>query len=221
MREDNPKNENGLTFIGLSELHGGAYRIWRSSTNRPRTTQITRRNGVNSVKICEIRGKKSRVIQHPPNLLIRPLHDSLENNFLSSTKRRPFLTPMQFGIVAYLLASLFFTLLYGCVGRELYLVGTWTSMSITNQSPFFKDTLPDTKLGSVKASFDQSGYFIWDDIDGSRITGTYILDGKHLVMTSSTENETTRLSYDLTGNRLVIESEDGFVFTFTKNSNDR
>lgn len=128
--------------------------------------------------------------------------------------------PMRFGVVVYLLLSLFLTLLYGCVGREPYLVGTWSSVSITNQSPFFKNTLPDFKLGSVKASFDRDGHFLWVYIDGPRITGTYILDGKHLVMTSSAENETTRFFYSFTGNRLVIKSEDGFIFTFTQNPND-
>ena len=114
----------------------------------------------------------------------------------------------------FLIALLAFVLC-GCAGDNIDLSGTWSSSEITNPSPFFAQTLPDTKPGSVSVSFDQSGRFVWLDREGRQLPGAYLVDGDALVLTLD-QGETTRLKYTLNNDQLVLRTTDGFVFVLKK-----
>lgn len=47
----------------VANYESGAYRTWGSTTNQPRITQLTRRNGGKLVKVREICGKNSVLLQ--------------------------------------------------------------------------------------------------------------------------------------------------------------
>ncbi|MCK5508386.1 MAG: hypothetical protein KAI50_07675, partial [Desulfobacterales bacterium] len=55
----------------VANYESGAYRTWGSTTNQPRITQLTRRNGGKLVKVREICGKNSVT---PPSCRYAPMY---------------------------------------------------------------------------------------------------------------------------------------------------
>ena len=108
---------------------------------------------------------------------------------------------------------------YGCARQGVELTGTWVSDEIMHPSPFFAQTLSNTKSGSVTVRFDQAGAFEWGAPDRVPYTGTYLVDGDSLVLTES-QGEATSLGYELRPNQLVLRSQDGFVFVFHRTAGD-
>ena len=108
---------------------------------------------------------------------------------------------------------------YGCAHQGVELTGTWVSDEIMHPSPFFAQTLSNTRAGSVTVRFDQAGEFEWGAPDRVPYTGTYLVDGDSLVLTES-QGEATSLGYELRPNQLVLHSQDGFMFVFHRASGD-
>lgn len=108
---------------------------------------------------------------------------------------------------------------YGCARQDVELTGTWISDEIMHPSPFFAETLSNTRPGSVTVRFDQAGRFEWGAQDRAPYTGTYLVDGDSLVLTES-QGEATSLGYELRPNQLVLHSQDGFMFVFHRAAGD-
>lgn len=108
---------------------------------------------------------------------------------------------------------------YGCAHQAVELTGTWVSDEIIHPSPFFAETLSNTRPGSVTVRFDQAGRFEWGARDRAHYTGTYLVDGDSLVLTES-QGAATSLGYELRLNQLVLHSQDGFMFVFHRAAGD-
>ena len=124
---------------------------------------------------------------------------------------------MKFKIICYLLSCFILISLSGCGKDQEYLFGTWYSISIANPDPFFRDTLPDTKYGKIRVTFYESGNFIWiDTSEAKQINGTFKIVDDIFEMNDLNANEKVRLSYQLVKDKLILKTDDGFIFTFEK-----
>ncbi|MDY6793573.1 MAG: hypothetical protein SWH54_20095 [Thermodesulfobacteriota bacterium] len=96
------------------------------------------------------------------------------------------------------------------------LAGNWRSTIITYPNdPIFKNHPPITKPGSVVLLFQHNGHFIfsWED---THVSGTYHVNGQHLVFTSPKEKEAIQCLVEFKESCLTIKMPDGFKFSFVK-----
>ena len=98
----------------------------------------------------------------------------------------------------------------GCNSQDIDLRGAWASSHISHPSPFFNQVLPDTTPGTVTVFFDNAGRFVWTDQEGIRTTGSYSVEDRSLTLTA--RGEVVSLACELSGERLVLRTSDGFIF---------
>ncbi len=108
----------------------------------------------------------------------------------------------------------------GCSSVQSRLTGTWSSVSIENPDPLFKDTLPDRKIGAVAITFYPDKKFKWIDFrDKVEMKGIFSLEKNTLVLTHSKEAIPLLFSYSWGSNKLVLKTDDGFTFSFIRSDN--
>ncbi len=108
-------------------------------------------------------------------------------------------------------------LLLWCASPGEGLYGRWISQSVTHPSPFFKNALSNKKPGVVELTLRPDGTFTWRDYaDNLDLAGTCSAEKNVLTLTDPRERETVRVKYALKKPGLVIETPDGFVFSFRK-----
>lgn len=95
---------------------------------------------------------------------------------------------------------------------EHRLVGRWSSSLITYpDDPIFNKASPITEPGRAVFQFQKDHRFIfnWDD---SNVSGFYHIKNQKLILTSEIDNDTARCLFDLKGDALILEMDDGFRF---------
>jgi len=104
-----------------------------------------------------------------------------------------------------------------CAPSQSDLYGTWVSRSVAHPAPFFKDAMTGRGPGAVELTLRPDGTFLWrDNADNLEFAGSYTIEKNALTLTDPRERETVRVKYALKKPGLVIETPDGFVFSFRK-----
>lgn len=127
---------------------------------------------------------------------------------------------MRQGLYFILILSLTVICLAGCRSPQNKVFGSWHTVSIENPDPFFKNTLPDTRIGSIRVSFLPHKKFQWIDTEyGREITGSYHIENNSIHLTGISNEEALILKFSFNEKeQLVIKTDDGFIFTFEESS---
>jgi len=108
-------------------------------------------------------------------------------------------------------------LLFSCYDKKSEISGTWESILIENQSPLFRKTLPTSIKGEVLLTLGKDENFNWiNKTEKLNLSGKYGISGKKIIFIIDSEKNPLSVDYKLDNNRLVITTEDRFIFTFTK-----
>jgi len=106
--------------------------------------------------------------------------------------------------------------LASCSTPKASITGTWTSTSISNPAPFFKNTLPDNRSGLIIFSPAPDGTFTWHHKEEKKIvTGTYTLSGNKLTLEVKDEKP-VKTKIHIEGEKMSLLTNDGFTFTFRR-----
>lgn len=103
-----------------------------------------------------------------------------------------------------------------CSAQKHPIAGTWTSTSISNPAPFFKNTLPDNRPGTVIFSADKKGTFTWrNKEDKNIIAGKFTLSGNQLNLEGKNEKP-VKLKVVIETDKMSLLTDDGFTFSFRR-----
>jgi hypothetical protein len=123
-------------------------------------------------------------------------------------------------VPANALAMLAFMSLYifsGCDNYEVNLSGSWRSVSVRNPSPFFKNVLAGYREGSITLALSPDRKYIWTDtLQNMQLKGKFSLRGKEIYLTPEKKGEAIRAWYHIKEQKLIIETDDYFSFTFVR-----
>ena len=100
---------------------------------------------------------------------------------------------------------------------EHKLIGYWSSTLITYpDDPIFNNADPITEFGRAEFRFQRDNRFIfnWDE---TNVIGYYQVKGQNLILIKDNDRETIECFFDLKGNLLTIEMDDGFTFELRRN----
>lgn len=116
-----------------------------------------------------------------------------------------------------LLAIMSLCFFSGCDNYEVNLSGSWRSASVQNPSPFFKNVLAGYKEGSITLALSPDRKFIWtDSLQNMQLKGKFAVRGKEIFLTPEKKGEAMRVWYHISGQKLIIETDDYFSFTFVR-----
>jgi len=103
-----------------------------------------------------------------------------------------------------------------CSTQKHSIIGTWTSTSISNPAPFFKNTLPDNTPGIVIFSADENGTFTWQNKkEKNIIEGKFTLSGNQLNLEGNNEKP-VKLKVIIDADKMSLLTNDGFTFAFRR-----
>jgi hypothetical protein len=107
-----------------------------------------------------------------------------------------------------------------CQTSDREISGLWESISIENDSSLFAKTLPSYIKGEVLLKFSGDGRFNWiNNGEKLNLSGKYRLVGDIIYFEIESEVSPSKIKYKLLKNKLIIKTDDGFTYTFTRNSN--
>lgn len=124
-------------------------------------------------------------------------------------------------IVKYLPAIMIILIIYSsCSNKNTEISGLWESISIENDSSLFAKTLPSYIKGEVLLTFSGDGRFRWIN-QGEKLdlSGKYRLVENMIYFEIESEVSPLKVKYKLLKNKLIIMTDDGFTYTFVRNSN--
>ena len=113
------------------------------------------------------------------------------------------------------LITIWGVLVFGCAWQGLEPIGSWVSSEVTHPSPFLSEPLNRDKHRNFVLLFDRNGGFVWRDSAGHCHMGKYLVQNRTINLTDSQEGMIT-LVYSQRGDRLFLQSPDGFAFEFRR-----
>jgi hypothetical protein len=126
------------------------------------------------------------------------------------------------GISKYFPAIMIILIIYSSCGNENRKIsGSWESISIDNNSSLFAKTLPSFKKGEVFLTFSGGGRFNWINLgEKLNLSGKYRLVDDMIYFTIENEVSPLKVKYMFQDNKLVIITDDRFIYTFVRSSNN-
>jgi hypothetical protein len=116
--------------------------------------------------------------------------------------------------VLIILISVF---LSSCSIRNREICGTWESVLIENRSSLFTKTLPSSVKGEVLLTISEDRKFTWiNNSEKLSLTGEYRTDSDKIYFSIDGETNPLDVKFKLRDDKLILTTDDEFVFTFTK-----
>lgn len=114
---------------------------------------------------------------------------------------------------------LFLTLIFNCCESRTDIYGSWESIKIESDSNFFKNTLPSEKRGEIQLNFSSDGRFRWiNTSEETDLSGNFTTEADKIRLKIDNSDESLQVLFLVRGDRLIISTDDGFTYTFVKNS---
>lgn len=108
-------------------------------------------------------------------------------------------------------------LLFSCASGEKKLQGSWESILVENESALFAKTLPSSVKGEILLTFSDSEKFTWiNNSEKLNLSGSYNSGGNKIYFIITGDAEPLEVKFRFHNDRLIINTGDGFTFTFTK-----
>jgi len=110
------------------------------------------------------------------------------------------------------------SVLFCCSPQRRELCGSWESVLIENRSPFFAKILPSSVKGEIILTFDENNRFTWiNKKEKLYLSGKYRMEKNKIYFDIGKETIPVKMEFNFQNNKLLIITDDGFLFTFLKN----
>jgi hypothetical protein len=110
-----------------------------------------------------------------------------------------------------------YAFLISCSAQKREICGSWESVLIENRSSLFDKTLPSSAKGEVLLTISEDKKFTWiNNTEKLNLTGKYRSEGDKIYFSIDGETNPLYVKFKLRDNKLIITTEDEFIFTFIR-----
>ena len=107
--------------------------------------------------------------------------------------------------------------LFSCNSGSTQLCGFWESILIENKSTLFTKTLPSSLKGEVLLTFSDDNKFTWiNKSEKLNLSGKYKTERNKICFNIDGENNPLYVEFKFLNEKLILNTDDGFTFTFTR-----
>jgi hypothetical protein len=115
------------------------------------------------------------------------------------------------------IAMILIIICFSCRENVNEIKGSWESISVENPSPFFTEILKSHEKGEILLIFTDKSKYQWINYkEKLNLSGNCRITGNNIYFYIEKETFPLKVKYKSGNNKLVIVTDDGFIFTFLK-----